>query len=359
MKLSVHSESYNLDIPLERRLTIIRGDSGTGKTTLVDLIRENSFDLNIESDYPVIVGDDTNYEAIIRGSFRNIIIFDDEDCVGTKKFASLYYEYAVENDLYFLLITREVLDSFDSVQQTAFKQLSYSIDSIYELVSNGPNYSLRRFYNIPDYNASLECNSVLVEDSTSGYEFFLAFFTSLFSNMEVFSATNGKSSIVEDSLTHKDEILLVIVDCASFGCHVEEFYNRIVLRQHVYIINGYECFEEFLLRTNMFKLNELVASSFFDVCNEANRYNSWEKYFEHLINDCTRNKEYRYTHSSKLRKCYLAPCNSCNQFIMSKCDYYDKTSTNKFVSLLVGTKYERLLPEWLKHENNSPVRIQI
>ena len=37
--IDVQSELYNIHVPLERRITYLRGDSGVGKSTMVTFIR--------------------------------------------------------------------------------------------------------------------------------------------------------------------------------------------------------------------------------------------------------------------------------------------------------------------------------
>ena len=38
---NIISSKYNCSIPLERRITVLRGDSGTGKSTVIDMIEAN------------------------------------------------------------------------------------------------------------------------------------------------------------------------------------------------------------------------------------------------------------------------------------------------------------------------------
>ena len=73
----------------------------------------------------------------------------------------------------------------------------------------------------------------------------------------------------------------------------------------------------------------------------ANQFSSWEKYFENLIIKVTEGSFYKQSHRSKLNTCYYENSNDCTTNKKEKCDY--GLEGNKFINLLVGTRFEFLL----------------
>jgi hypothetical protein len=102
----VKSEDLKWDIPLERRITIIRGDSGNGKTTLANLMK-GSPNNGVEVDLPMKfkVADSGSWEDYIKYEKDTLIIFDELVEVGKNEFALLLNEYA-DSGNYFLIFSR-------------------------------------------------------------------------------------------------------------------------------------------------------------------------------------------------------------------------------------------------------------
>lgn len=110
-KVVVGTKYLKYEFELRRNLTIIRGDSATGKTTLVDMIRTHMNDgengpvtLNCDKDCYVVEGN------LWKGQLDNIqdsIVFIDEgnEFVKTKDFARVIQQ----TDNYYVIVTREGL----------------------------------------------------------------------------------------------------------------------------------------------------------------------------------------------------------------------------------------------------------
>ena len=158
---------YEFDI--RRNITIIQGDSATGKTTLVSLIREYMLDgvesgvtISCECECKVVEGNRTwqNQLAAIKDS----IVFIDE---GNSFIASKDFAREVQKgENYFVLVTREGLES-----------LPYSVTEIYGIKSSGKYGRLEavyhELYQIYNFNDNVTSGkTILVEDGNSGYEFF-------------------------------------------------------------------------------------------------------------------------------------------------------------------------------------------
>lgn len=155
---------YELDI--RRNITIIRGDSATGKTKLIHLL-EQAATLGEGSGVEVICkrpcrtlgGNDWN--VVLPHIHEQIIFLDEENrFVKSQEFAA-----AVKaSDNYFVIVTREDLAN-----------LPYSVEEIYGIHTSGRYRDLKRTYNELYYIYSTEAFSgkqkpetVVVEDSNAG-----------------------------------------------------------------------------------------------------------------------------------------------------------------------------------------------
>lgn len=132
IKISNQRNSYKFT--LNRNITILRGDSGTGKTTLYDMIRDYN-NLGRESGVKISGGnivtlEGKNWEDEL-DKFNNAVIVIDEGSkfVFSKEFAS---KVKCCNN-YFLIITRSYLS-----------QLPYSVDEIYRIKGTGKNKEFER-----------------------------------------------------------------------------------------------------------------------------------------------------------------------------------------------------------------------
>jgi hypothetical protein len=118
-------------------LTVIQGDSATGKTTLVDMVQEyllNGSDTGISlvCDVPCRVIAGNTWQEQLRG-IENSIVFIDE---GNRFISSDDFSKAVcGSSNYYVIVTREALDN-----------LPYSVTEIYGIKSSGKYRSLGPVY---------------------------------------------------------------------------------------------------------------------------------------------------------------------------------------------------------------------
>lgn len=137
----VSSEDYKCNFEFERRLNIIRGNSGVGKTSLAEIIMQQDIDVLIESTYPIQVVNVTNWRIIMENAVDSIILFDDLSVVETPEFAEVYKTFSIKNNNYFIIIARENISALKSTGR-----LPYSINAIYEMKADGVEHWLERIY---------------------------------------------------------------------------------------------------------------------------------------------------------------------------------------------------------------------
>lgn len=135
--ISVSNNKVKYEFSIKRNITIIQGDSATGKTTLVDLIREfeqNGLDsgINLSSKKNCRVLEENNWKENL-SLITDSIIFIDE---GNRFVESVDFASSIKNsDNYFVIVTREGLEN-----------LPYSIEEIYGVHTSGKYADLKQVY---------------------------------------------------------------------------------------------------------------------------------------------------------------------------------------------------------------------
>ena len=297
-KVVVGTKYLKYEFELRRNLTIIRGDSATGKTTLVDMIRTHMNDgesgpvtLNCDKGCYVVEGN------LWKGQLDNIqdsIVFIDEgnEFVKTKDFARAIQQ----TDNYYVIVTREGLPA-----------LPYSVEEVYGIRTSGKYGSLKQsyhsFYRIyPDSTTEkIKPEKILTEDSNSGYQFFDAVCTE--HQMQCDTA-NGKSNVFSYLKVHKDEKILVIADGAAFGPEMDRVLQLVQTRKNLALYLP-ESFEWLILSSGILKDAETTQilqtpSNYID----SKKYFSWERYFTELLTEKTSRTYLNYTKKT-LNEAYL------------------------------------------------------
>lgn len=297
-KVVVGTKHLKYEFELRRNLTIIRGDSATGKTTLVDMIRTHMNDgesgpvtLNCDKSCYVVEGN------LWKGQLDNIqdsIVFIDEgnEFVKTKDFARAIQQ----TDNYYVIVTREGLPA-----------LPYSVEEVYGIRTSGKYGTLKRsyhsFYRIyPDSTTEkIKPEKILTEDSNSGYQFFDAVCTE--HQMQCDTA-NGKSNVFSYLKVHKDEKILVIADGAAFGPEMDRVLQLVQTRKNLALYLP-ESFEWLILSSGILKDAETTQilqtpSNYID----SKKYFSWERYFTELLTEKTSRTYLNYTKKT-LNEAYL------------------------------------------------------
>lgn len=124
------------DIRIDRKFTIIKGNSSTGKTTLCSVV---STELNnptgaLETNCNCMVLNNMTWRALVHDNYNASIVFlADEDFSDAPSVE--FSRRALKSKHYFILITRADLEN-----------IPYSVNSIYELHYSGKYTTLRRLY---------------------------------------------------------------------------------------------------------------------------------------------------------------------------------------------------------------------
>lgn len=295
--LIISDINVEYNIVLDRQVTVLKGNSATGKSTLVRYFTgiskgDSSIHCNMRDKLEVIMEFVANdiFKYRINNTHNKILIVD-EDCkmVRTKEFA----EIINNSDNYYIIISRD----------GNLKWLTYSVDSIYELQTDNKDgkflTKLSKRYKNSDL--SLKPDLVITEDSNSGYEMFKSVM-----DCDVISA-NGKdnvyNTVVENA--HKYNCVYVIVDGSAFGNCIGRIMKDWVTYSNVYIFTP-ESFEYLLLLAQPFyRLEKDKIDRPYEYC-DTKQFISWERYFTHILCELSKNKCKVKYNKSKLDKFFMS-----------------------------------------------------
>ena len=296
----VQNSRVKFEFDLKRNLTIVRGDSATGKTTLVSLI--DTYDrlgadsgIEISCDKRCLTINNSNWESVLN-SVSDCIIFIDEENTIVK--SDDFARKIQDTDNYYVIITRENLPN-----------LPYSVDEVYGIHTSGRYADLRRTYNsfyqlytVNELSDAEKVATVIVEDSNSGYDFFKAVVSD---DINCISA-GGKTKIKRTVMDNEGKHLLVIADGAAFGSEMGELFLYMQKHPEVSLYLP-ESFEWLILKSGLIDGNRIA-----DILQhtedflESSDYFSWERFYTKLLINETEGTYLQYS-KQKLNDVYLNP----------------------------------------------------
>ncbi len=299
-KVVVKNNRLHYEFEIKRNITIIKGDSATGKTTLINMIRQfanlgNSSGIDVICDVPCLVLDGNMWQMLLKGLSGNIIFIDEENqFIKTQEFAQ-----AVKgSDNYFVIITRENLHN-----------LPYSVAEIYGLHSSGKYQNTKRFYqeiyNIYPQSTQLpiEPDKLIVEDTNSGYEFFKAVSDDKGIECE---SSGGKTKIFAmlEACKNNSKDICVIADGAAIGPEMDILYKMAMENTNIKLYLP-ESFEWIILKSGLLEDKEVknmleAPENYID----SHEYFSWERFFTKVLVDKTEGTYLKYQ-KGKLNPAYL------------------------------------------------------
>lgn len=300
---------------VRRNVTIVRGDSGTGKTTLYEMVADHTrlgdaSGVSIQCDKPCVALTDIDWQNQLEQT-RDSIVFVDE---GFEPLASEAFARAVfGSDNYFVIFSRSELAN-----------LPYSVNEVYRIKTSGKFHTFEPLYKRKEgerYSLSrvtpkTDFDVLLTEDSKSGLQFFSHRFEDKELRVET-SASNSK--IMTWLLDHSDERVFVVADGAAFG----PYADRVLKLQHERPENITVClpesFEWLLLKSGIVKSEGLGAVLEDPSAHiESASYATWERFFAALLVELTRGTPFAYK-KAELAEAYLVPANASRAMVLIAC----------------------------------------
>lgn len=283
--VSITSRRAEYRLELERKITVIKGKSGTGKSSVIRLVsdylelgKDSGIKVTVSSSTRLLVLTNSSDWDTVMPSLRNTIIFFDEDVryIYTEAFQKALWTA----DCYAVIISRS----------GQFTGLPFAVSSIYELVTerNGKNTITSMYHLYEEKHKRNDFDLVVTEDSNSGYELAKYAFDS--EKMRVISA-GGNASVYRTLMKNggENDQICVDVDGAAFGPYIEPVLKFAEL-QGTISVSAPESFEFILLHLDSvmkhLSLDHGELSRTYDFCDSKD-FITWERYYENLLNEIT------------------------------------------------------------------------
>lgn len=262
LDIKIHDlyDKLNYIMKLEHRVTVIQGDSATGKSTLVRYIEmQDSMKVNIKSPKKLLATNISNLMNIVEvtGNYslnsEYIYVLDEYDGIDNPNLARI-----INNSTsMFIIITRDA----------SIPNINYGIDQIYQFKNSGKyNYLTKMYNNLNDRNINLEnITEIITEDSGSGFEFY-----NTFRNFHTLSSY-GNSNVIK--LTKNNQI--IVIDALGFGPFTKALMSEVGIK-NIFII--YPPSFEYLLIKSLFwnKYQNNIDKNKKNITNH-------EQYYHHIL----------------------------------------------------------------------------
>ena len=302
-EVKVSNVNVSFTLELERNITILSGDSATGKTTLIEMLRDfeesgRSSGVTVHCKRPCRVLTNADWEYRLNG-IRDSIVFLDE---GNSFVKSEAFARAIQNSSnYYVIVTRESLH-----------QLPYSVNAILKLKTTGRRgKTYVRAYPQYDHLADpvgeiSRIQEIVTEDSNAGHEMFDHIAAE--NHISCISA-QGKSNVFSQLVNRTADRVLVIADGAAFGSELEKIYRLMEAQPNKITLYLPESFEWLVLKSGI--LGSQTPKEILDHPSdfiESSLYFSWEQYFTDLLIQRTHDTVLHYS-KNRLNPSYLQPAN--------------------------------------------------
>ena len=290
-RVVIQNKRIRYDFEIRRNLTIIRGDSATGKTTMIDMVQEyinNGTNSSIElfCDKRCFVLEGVTWKGQLSEINDSIVFIDEGNTfVFTDEFAAIIQQ----TDNYYVIVSREGLPN-----------LPYSVTEIYGIRLGGrygglkQNYNeFYRIYGETILDQEIYPDAIITEDSNSGYQFF----KSICEKSKIVCLTSGGKSglLLTSRKLDSEERVLLIADGAAFGPEMDRVMKYLANHKNIYLYVP-ESFEWLVLSSGVLKDSDVqgILSSTSDYV-ESRDYFSWERYFTNLLTVKTQGSFLQYS----------------------------------------------------------------
>ena len=135
--VTIKNNVLRYQFEIRRNITIIKGDSATGKTTLIDMVREyfengEQSGVSLQCDKTCIVLEGRQWKVLLENIHDSIVFIDEGNLfITTDEFSSAVQK----SDNYYVILTRVGLPN-----------IPYSVDEIYGIKSSGKYGTLQQTY---------------------------------------------------------------------------------------------------------------------------------------------------------------------------------------------------------------------
>lgn len=271
-RIVVTNNKLHYNLVLDRKITVIKGKSAAGKTTLVGLIAlwiqlrgDSGVTCRFDADSIIILRNETKWQDLLVTT-KNCIFLADEDFyyIDDPEFGKL----VDHSENYFLFINRS----------GRLENMTYAIQSIVEMKSEkrGEVIYTSVYQKYIDTETSVKPDLLITEDKCSGYEMM-----KLISKFDVI-AGEGKDNVVNKAreAVKGYSSVAIFVDGAAFGSCIGAYGS---LLDRLTIIAP-ESFEYVLLHLDFLRRHcEEELSHTAEFCDFNAEIISYERYYTDLL----------------------------------------------------------------------------
>ena len=280
-EIRIGSKNYSFHLMVERKFTVLMGESGIGKSVFVDMV-ENQEYYDFYCDVPVIGmqkrfgkwGDSNEYLNGMSGCI--MVVDEDFDGLHSDGFARMM----MTSDNYFVLVSRD-----------PFSNIPYSYTSIYRLRERryGDAWQMynERFYGGVD--CSFDPDLLITEDSRCGFQ--------MLSSEKYESVSAGSNSGILSKLLETyipGRKTCIVVDGAAFGAFIGSLVTLVEHFDGVVLFLP-ESFEHLMLLSGAVEVDKQWVRETYDYCEVAfftrqfgisvqeSDVISWERFYYRLL----------------------------------------------------------------------------
>ena len=298
--IRVYNNRSSFNFTLERNITIVRGNSGTGKTTLYDMIAEymrlgKGSGVQLAAPCPCVALTDMDWQNQLNHTHGSAVFIDEgADYLASKEFAAVIQK----TDNYYVIFNRENLH-----------ELPYSVEEIYEIKMSGKYHVFQKVYKAhngyvyseADNRKKAQANVLLTEDTHAGFQFYQHLYDGTTIRCE---SAGSNSSIFAWLQAHYQQGVFVIADGAAFGSEIDRVMK--LQKQHPADITVClpESFEWLILQSGIVPIDgvqEMLNDPSQQI--ESAEYFSWERFFSSYLIQHSQGTYYVYS-KSKLHSFY-------------------------------------------------------
>ena len=279
---------------LERNITVVRGDSGTGKTTLYDMIAEytrlgEDSGVQVSAPCPCVALTDMDWQNQL-GHTKGSVVFIDE---GAVYLASQDFAEAIQQtDNYYVIFNRENLH-----------ELPYSVEEIYEIKTSNRYHTFEKLYRRHDgyvysngkNRQKAPANVLLTEDSRAGLQLYQQLYEGTAVRCDSAGSNSGIFSWLQEN--HQEGVF-VIADGAAFGAEMDRVIKLAKQYPEQITVCLPESFEWLILQSGIVPIDgvkEMLQNPAEQI--ESRDFFSWERFFESYLVQHSANTYYSYSKS--------------------------------------------------------------
>ena len=292
--IRVSNNRVRFRFTLKRNITVVRGDSGTGKTTLYDMIAEytrlgEDSGVQVSAPCPCVALTDMDWQNQL-GHTKGSVVFIDE---GAVYLASQDFAEAIQQtDNYYVIFNRENLH-----------ELPYSVEEIYEIKTSNRYHTFEKLYRRHDgyvysngkNRQKAPANVLLTEDSRAGLQLYQQLYEGTAVRCESAGSNSGIFSWLQEN--HQEGVF-VIADGAAFGAEMDRVIKLAKQYPEQITVCLPESFEWLILQSGIVPIDgvkEMLQNPAEQI--ESRDFFSWERFFESYLVQHSASTYYSYSKS--------------------------------------------------------------